>query len=130
MKNRESSFGVLFRHWILANPPKLSGTYEIKQTTTNSIPFSCLEDHQADFSLAIKWSKKGVLIRNESGTVGAPDYSYYNNAPAYIVIYFKEAHGFVIIDIETFLEEKKRSQRKSLTWDRSQAIAYQTVKLK
>ena len=128
MKQRESSFGTLFRHWILANPPKLSGTYELKQTTTDSIPFTCLDDHQADFSLAIKWSKTGVLIRNESGTVGAPDYSYYNNAPAYIVI--KYPAGFVIIDIETFLEEKKRSKRKSLTWERAQDIAYRTVNLR
>ena len=127
MIKKEANFSLIFRHWILANPPKLSGTYELKQTTTNSIPFTCLEDHQADFSLAIKWSKTGVLIRNESGTLGAPDYSYYNNAPAYVVIYFKEPNGFVIIDIETFLEEKKRSKRKSLTWERAQLLAYKTV---
>ena len=129
MKNRESSFGTLFRHWILANPPKLSGTYELKQTTTDSIPFSCLEDHQIDASMTVKWGKKGYLIRNESGTVGSPDFSYYKNAPAYIVI--KYPLGFVIIDIETFTEEKKRSvKRKSLTWDRACIIAYRVVKLK
>lgn len=125
MIKKEAKASIVFRHWIMANPPKLSGTYEIKQTTTDSISFSCVEDHQIDFSMAIKWGKKGVLIRNESGTVGAPDYSYYRNAPSFIVIKFKS--GFVLIDIETFLEEKKRSKRKSLLYLRAKQIAYQIV---
>jgi hypothetical protein len=128
MKQRESSFGTLFRHYLLANPPKLSATYELKQTPSDSIPFSCLEDHQIDASMTVKWGKKGYLIRNESGTVGAPDYSYYYNSPAYIVI--KYPSGFVVIDIETWTEEKKRSKRKSLTWDRACAIAGRVIKLK
>lgn len=126
IKHKESDFGTsIFRPWILANPPKISGTYELKTTLTDSIPFSCVEDPQIDASLTVKWGKNGYLIRNLSGTIGAPDYSYFRNAPAYIVIKYPD--GFVLIDIESFLEEKKRSQRKSLNWIRACEIAFKTV---
>ena len=127
MKNRESSFSIKLRHYILANPPKFSGAYEVKQTTTDSIPFSCVEEHQQDFADAVRWGKKGVLIRVESGTVGASDYIFLRNSPSYFVIKFKS--GFVIIDADTFKFEKQRSKRKSLTWERAQQLAYQTINL-
>lgn len=123
---KESSFGILFRHWVFAHAQQLiSSTFEIKQTSIDSIPFSCVEDHQVDFSTAIRWGDKGALIRNESGSVGAPDYSFYKNAPAFIVI--KYPTFFVLIDIDTFLLEKKRSKRKSLTSERAKEIAWKTV---
>ncbi len=128
-KHREADFGTkVFRPWILNNPPKISGTYELKITSTDSIPFSCLEDLQADASMTVKWGKKGYLIRNAMGTPGAPDYSYYINSPAYVVIKYPDF--FCLIDIETFLEEKKRSKRKSLTSERAKQIAYQVIQLK
>ena len=121
-KHKELDFGTkIFRSWILSNPPGISGTYELKTTLTNSIPFSCLEDTQIDASLTIKHGEKGYLIRNMSGTIGAPDYSYHYKEPAWIVIkYFK---FFCIIDIDVFLNEKQISKRKSLTSDRAKAIA-------
>lgn len=126
MKNRESKFSIKFRHYVMANAKKLrTATYEIKQTPTDSIPFSCVEDHQLDFANAVKWGDKGVLIRVESGTVGASDYIYLKQEPAYIVISFKS--GFVILDNETFMEEKKRSPRKSLTWERACIIARNVI---
>lgn len=124
---KEANFSLIFRHWIMANPPKISATYEIKQTSIDSIPFSCLENHQIDASMAVKWSSKGYLIRVESGTVGAPDFSYYYNSPAYIVIKYPKC--FCIIDIESFTEEKKRSKRKSLTSERACAISYKVISL-
>lgn len=125
---KESKFGILFRHWIFAHGPELvSASYELKQTTTDSIPFSCLEEHQITASEAIKWGSKGSLIRVESGTIGAPDYIFLRNTPAFIVI--KYPNCFTIIDIETFVEEKKRSKRKSLTLERASAIAWKVVNL-
>ena len=125
---KESKFGTIFRHWVMANAQHLiSSTFELKQTTTDSLPFSSVEDHQADFSTAIRWGDKGVLIRNESGTIGAPDYSFYKNAPAFIVV--KYPNLFVIIGIDAWVLEKKRSKRKSLTSSRAQEIAWKVVKL-
>ena len=63
MIKRESSFGLLFRHWVMANPDILfTCTFELKQTTTDSISFNCLEEHQIDASMTIKWFKKGVVF--------------------------------------------------------------------
>lgn len=129
MTKRESKFGLLFRHWVMSNRINLiSCTFELKQTITDSIPFSCVEQAQLDHGMAVKWGKKGALIRVEAGTVGAPDYVYFYNAPAYVVIRYPDF--FAIIDIESFIVEKERSKRKSLTADRARDIAYDVVELK
>lgn len=119
----ESKFGVLFRHWLKANP-RFSCAFELKQTSGTSIPFSCLEEHQALYLQAIK-SNKGTLIRVQ-GTNGEPDYIYLRNCPASIVI--KYPTEFSIIDIDTFLLEKGRSKRKSLTLSRAKELSTVTVK--
>lgn len=118
IRNKEAKFGVLFRHWIKANP-MYSGAYELKQTTGNSLPFGVLEDHQAVYLLACK-SRKGVLIRVQ-GVNGEPDYVYLREAGSWVVIRFKSS--FHIIDIEVFLKEKAKSQRKSLISSRAREIS-------
>lgn len=122
---QESKFALLFRHWLRANP-RFSCAFELKQTTGGSIPFSALEEHQADYLLAIK-SDKGTLIRIQ-GTNGEPDYIYLRKFPANVVIKFPLE--FHLIDIETFLLEKKRSKRKSLTNARAREISLISVKNK
>ncbi len=118
----ESKFSLLFRHWVMANASNLiSCTFELKQTSTNILPFSSVEEHQLNFSQAIRHGKKGVLIRNESGTIGAPDYSFYRESPAYLVI--KYPTFFCLIDIDTFLLEKERSKRRSLTSSRARELS-------
>lgn len=119
MKKLESKFGTLFRHWIRANPPRETCHFELKQTTKNSIPFSCVEQHQLEYGEAIKDSPKGVLMRNMAGN-GEPDYSYLYRDPVYIVICFPGA--FYIIPLARFLAEKATSKRKSLTSDRAAVI--------
>ncbi len=124
-KHKETDFGTkIFKPWIHNNAHLFfSCTFELKDSKgKDSIPFNSVDDPQIDASLTVKWGKGGYLIRNLMGTIGAPDYSFYRNAPAYIVIHYPK--GFVIIDIETFLEEKKRSPRKSLTWERAKEIAW------
>lgn len=124
MKKREADFGTLFRHWLKANP-RFTSAYELKQTSQGSIPFTCIEEHQIEYLQAIK-SDKGVLIRVQ-GTNGEPDYIYMRNSPANIVIKFPKA--FHLIDIDTFLLEKKRSKRRSLTSSRAEDISVVSVKL-
>ena len=119
----EAGFGLRFRHWLRANPT-FSTAFELKQTTGPSIAFSALEEHQATYLQAIK-SDKGVLIRVQ-GTVGEPDYIYLRNTPASVVIKFPRE--FSVIDIDTFLMEKKRCGRKSLTMLRARDISIVTVK--
>ena len=118
-KNREALFSILFRHWIKAHPQK-SCSFEIKQTSSDSIPFSKITQAQIDYGKAIK-SKKGVLLRTQAVTEGMPDYIYLRNIPAYIVI--KYPRFFCIIDIDVFDAENKRSKRRSLTSKRAAEIA-------
>lgn len=126
MIKREAAFGLLFRHWLRANP-RHSCAFELKQTSGSSIPFSALEEHQADWLQAVK-GKKGILVRTPGTNGGEADYIYLRNFPACVVIKFPDA--FHIIDIDTFLMEKKRSARKSLTSTRAKELSTITVPCK
>lgn len=118
MKKREANFGIAFRHWIHANP-QLSCAYELKQTQNDSIPFSCIEEHQINYLLAIN-SDVGALVRVQ-GSNGEPDYIYLRNFPACVVIKFPDI--FCIIPIHVFIKEKKVSTKKSLTSKRALEIS-------
>lgn len=122
---KESKASILFRHWLKANP-LYSCALEMKQTSTNSILFSAITEAQLEYGMAIK-SPKGVLLRVQAISEGMPDYIYLREQPAYIVI--KYPQSFEIIDIETFILEKKRSSRKSLTSDRAKAISTISISL-
>lgn len=118
---QEADFSLLFRHWFKANYKKFeSCTFEHKDTRgKNTFSIKELKEAQINHALAIK-SDKGNLIRVSSGTVGAPDYNFYRNAYAYIVINYPK--GFVVIDIDDLIKEKK-----GISWERAQEIAVHTV---
>lgn len=125
IKKREADFGLVFRTWITKHP-QVSSAWELKQTTADSISFSCVEDQQLLWLEAIN-SSKGALIRVQ-GTSGQPDYLYLRNAPAHIFIKFPKV--WCAITISTWILEKERSKRKSLTVDRAREIAVKVVSLK
>ena len=122
MIKREANFTVQFRHWLMANP-MYSAAFELKQTTTDSIPFSDVKEHQLEALLTVKHGKKGLLYKapDDSRSIKPFDLFYLNNTGAYVVI--KYPKGFVIIDINDFIQEKEQSKRKSLTWQRAKEIA-------
>jgi len=121
---KESKFSILFRHWIKANP-RFSSSFEMKQTTTDSLPFSAVTEEQLTYGMAIK-GNKGVLLRTQAVTEGMPDYVYLRNTPAYIVV--KYPRFFCLIDVETFTLERDRSKRKSLTGARAKEISTVSVR--
>lgn len=100
--------------------------FEMKQTTTDSLPFSSVEDHQLIYAEAVQDSSKGVLVRVQ-GTNGEPDYIYLYRDPVFIVVKYPDC--FSIIPLVAFLAEKKTSSRKSLTSARAREIAQETVEL-
>lgn len=123
MQKREAQFGLKFRRWLKANHHLVpSGAFELKQTTTTSLPFSALQEHQIDALLAAK-SGKGIVHKISDDSIGVKpfDYFYLRNSFGWVVI--KYPKGFVLISIDVFLLEKERSKRKSLTWDRARSIA-------
>lgn len=120
----ESKFAIYFRHYLKAHP-RISGSFEMKDTRgKNTLAFSEVSEDQLIYGMAIK-SDKGTLIRVQALTSGMPDYVYFRNAPASLVINYPK--GFVIIDVETFILEKKRSKIKSLSWERACSIAVTVV---
>lgn len=122
MLKKEANFSLLFRHWLKANYTKFeSCSFEIKDTRgAKSFKLSELAEEQRNHALANK-SKKGNLIRNAAGTIGAADYFFYRNAYAYIVINYPE--NFYIIDIDDIIKENK-----TLSEQRANEIAILCVK--
>lgn len=134
MKKREANFGLLFRHWLKSllypyNYP--SSAFELKQTTGESFPFKDVAEHQCDALLAVQ-SKTGFLYKapDDSRGVKPFDYFYLNFANAFVVINYSKYQTFYLIQIDTFLREKKNSARKSLTKSRASQIAYEIIDYK
>lgn len=125
-KKDEAKFGFKFRKWVEDNYKSLvSCTFETKDTRgSNSFPFSELTEDQMTRGMQIK-SDKGCLIRVEMGTIGAPDYNYYRNAPSFVVI--KYPKGWEVIDIETLINESKKSKRRSLLHSRAKEISILSI---
>lgn len=123
---REAKFGTVFRHWLKARPG-YSAAYELKQTRTNSLAFSAVQEHQL---LGLKAAKgEGILYKAPDDSAGHKpfDFFYLRHAYAYVVIKYPKC--FVLIDVETFIYEKTISGRKSLTSQRARELGTTCVDL-
>jgi len=125
MNKREAQFSIKFRHWLMSKrddaKSEMTCSYEIKSTRGKErFALRELKEAQIDYGKAIKYGKKGVLIRTE-GQEGLPDYIFMKNQPARVVIHFPQ--GFVICDIEAFDFCKK----KSLNWEEIQEYSIKTI---
>ncbi len=131
MMKREAKFTQLFRHWLKANPDftHLSAAFELKQTTSSSIPFSAVEEHQID-ALCAAQGTGGILYKapDDSRGVKPFDLFFLKRARAFVVIKFPK--HFEIITIGTFLLERDKGERKSLTAGRAKEISVVSVKTK
>ncbi len=119
LNRQESKFSLIFRKWWEQHP--LPGEIELKDTRgKNYLSFSEVSDGQVQIALKAT-SKEGILVRCTVGTTGRADYSGLVNSLYWIVIRYP--HIFHVISLESFLLEKKRSLRKSLTEERANKIA-------
>ncbi|HEY9826374.1 MAG TPA: hypothetical protein V6D19_13075 [Stenomitos sp.] len=127
-EKQEADFGTdIFRPWWHKKRPRLKGTLELKDSKgAKSIPFNCLDTEQISFGTMAK-SSDGILIRVTVGTPGTSDYIALCDQPTWVVIKFPDA--FHIISVETFLLEKSRSKRRSLTSSRAKEISTISVPL-
>lgn len=121
---REAEFGRLFRHWIKAHPMD-SAAFELKQTTSDSLPFDDVQEHQLDALAAANGSGILYKIPDDSRGVKPFDMVYLRFANSWVVIRYPKF--FCIIDAERFVLEKKQSERKSLTSARAREIAFEIV---
>ena len=123
MNKKEANSSITFRHWIMANPQH-TGAYEMKDTRgKKAFPLKEWKEAQRTFAEAIRYGKKGVLIRTE-GVEDLPDYVYLRNEPSFVVIRYPQ--GFVVISGETLNYEKGTS----LSWERAIEISHKVIKLK
>lgn len=127
MNKREAKFGILFRHWIKRfNLVFTAAAFELKQTTGSSIPFNCLPDHQIE-ALQAAAGRKGLLYKapDDSRGIKPFDYFFLRRSDGYVVI--KYPKRFFLIRVQDFLDEKKKSKRKSLTEKRAKEISVWAV---
>jgi len=116
---KERNFQTTFNHW-LKEVYKRTAAFELKQTTTNSLPFTAVVKHQRNALLQVRHACLVYKI---------PDVGFQNpfdtlemcEQPAYVAIRYPK--GVAIIPIDTFLLEEKRSKRKSLTFDRAMSLS-------
>ena len=121
---KEAKFNTFFNHW-LKEVYKKTGAYELKQVE-HMMPFDAVVPHQI---LALQNVRHNTFVWKipDAGYQNPFDTFCLNEMPAYVVIKFKSF--FVLIDVDTFVLEKKRSARKSLLASRAQEIATVTVRL-
>lgn len=125
MPMKENKSAIKFRHWVMSQSALKTCALEMKDTRgQSSFPFREFKETQEVFAEAIRYGKKGVLIRTE-GVEGLPDYVYLKNEPSFVAIKFPL--GFAIISGETLSLEKKRSNRSSLTWGRAKDLAHKVI---
>lgn len=120
-KLMENKLSIKFRHYIMANPPKLQCWFEMKDTRgKNSFPLREWKEEQRNFAESLKYSQKGVLIRTE-GITGLPDYKYAYKEPTFVVIGYPQ--GIAIISADTLALQKSAS----LTWAKAKEISHTTI---
>jgi penicillin-binding protein-related factor A (putative recombinase) len=126
MQKIEAKCQTKFNHWV-KNVFKKTAAFELKQTQTDSIPFSDVKPHQVDALMAVR---EGVFVWKipDSGFQNPYDSFCMVNEQAYVVIFFKKS--FEMIPITGFVLERERSKRKSLTYERAKEISTISVPLK
>jgi len=122
----EAKCQTKFNHWV-KNVFKKTAAFELKQTQTDSLPFSDVKPHQVDALLAVREGNFVWKIPDAGFQNPFDSFSMYNEQ-AYVVIFFKKS--FEMIPITGFVLERERSKRKSLTYERAKEISTISVPLK
>lgn len=126
MKKREAAFSTRFGRWANHHlrPPAY---WETKHTLGKDyLPFTAVKKHQRAWALAaIGPNGKSYKISDQGAGHKPGDGILFGMMDAWIAIQYPGC--FVVIDIEKFLEEEKKSDRKSLTEKRAKQIAAYVV---
>lgn len=99
-----------------------SFVFEAKICKEKSLPFDAVKDHQI---AALYQAKHGIFnykISDNSFSLLPFDGFQFYMQPSFVVIFWYQHRNdkrFTMIDIDAFCEEKRLSERKSLTYERS-----------
>lgn len=117
---REAKFNSWFNKWV-KNVYKKTAAFELKQTQTNSLPFSALAEHQKQALYAVKHSTFVHKII-DAGFQNPFDSFSLSEVPAFIVVKYPDF--WCMIDIDVWIHEEENSERKSITSERAKTIAH------
>lgn len=119
-KNFQTDFNKYAKHLL-----KRTAAYELKISNGGSIPFTDVKEHQQHALLAAKHDSLIFKIP-DAGYQNPFDSFQLHGVDAWVVIMFyakeRNRKEFVMIDVDTWLEESKTSKRKSLTLERAREI--------
>jgi len=120
---KEAKWQTVWNQYV--RQKKIYGYFELKQTETESIPFTDVKPHQlsgleASENNGFCWKLSDADFREK------PFDSFFAlPAPSYVVIKFPDA--FYMIRTFLFIKEMKESNRKSLTVDRAKEICCKRI---
>ena len=124
----EAEFGLELRNYIskLKTPIFTTTTWlELKDTHgKDTLSFSAVSDIQ--IAEGLKTKNTGSLVRVTVGTTGCADYIWRYKDPAYVVIRYPNSWCF--IDIDTFVLERDRSKKKSMSEERACELSIKVIK--
>lgn len=123
MNKREASITPKIEKYLKQN--KVYCAYEIKQTTTDSLPFSAVEDHQVNALVAIQEEGLCFKLSDADPRVKPCDGFNMPPVPAYVVIQYPKA--FVLITVNNFVHARMTNRKKSLTFEKAKEIADKIV---
>lgn len=129
MNKHEASFQTIFGRYLKARKRKIHGHFELKQTRTDSIPFSCVKEHQENGLYAAQRESFFWKHSDQDERQKPFDCSYVPPLTTYVVIKYALSRKFYIITYTWFLKEKEESKRKSLTEERAKKICAFEVQL-
>lgn len=96
--------------------------FEAKICKEPSLPFDAVKDHQVTSLYQVKHSLFNYKIPDVGFDQKPYDGFQLFQVPAYVIIFWYQHHNdkrFTMIDIDAFCEEKRLSERRSLTYERS-----------
>ena len=122
LNKKEASWTTKFlKQWVLEESTLPSGPIEVKQTSSDSIPFNAVSEQQLADLIACTTKRGHWWKVADMGRKNDFDVVFYRNSPAWLI--FKYPKGFVVMSVLTYEMEMKRSARKSLTWQRAREIS-------
>jgi hypothetical protein len=124
VKKLEAKFQTLFKRWLHAKWDGGPAVFELKRTTTETLPFSAVQEHQ---ELALEQARDtGLYYKIPDDSYGAKPFDcfYMKNVGAYLVVaYGARLTSFVMIPIGRWMEYKKTSKARSLSRHDAEKIA-------
>lgn len=120
LNKREANWTtIVFRKWLESKG--MTGVFEIKYSTGESLPFDAVKEHQVWNLLKVR-HQTFVYKIPDLGEKAPFDMFSMKEMPAYVVI--KYPKFFCLITIDAWCNESKISKRRSLTSSRAKDIAF------